>query len=127
MSDLQLTQTRIFQGTWEGVVLHAGGDEPAAPQIAVTHQGKPLSGVEQTPDPAHPGQWRLRVAIPPAALSDGVQTFLVHDTGTDQQIGVFSIAMGDALEGDIRAEVNLLRAELDMLKRAFRRHCVETA
>jgi hypothetical protein len=26
----------------------------------------------------------------------------------------------------LRAEVDLLRAELDMLKRAFRRHCVET-
>jgi hypothetical protein len=31
------------------------------------------------------------------------------------------------LEEDIRAEVSLLRAELDLLKRAFRRHCAETA
>jgi hypothetical protein len=31
------------------------------------------------------------------------------------------------MEDDLRAEVDLLRAELDMLKRAFRRHCLETA
>jgi hypothetical protein len=30
------------------------------------------------------------------------------------------------LDEDIRAEVDLLRAELDLLKRAFRRHCSET-
>jgi hypothetical protein len=30
------------------------------------------------------------------------------------------------MEDDLRAEVDLLRAELDMLKRAFRRHCLET-
>ena len=35
--------------------------------------------------------------------------------------------IGDEVTGpDLRAEVDLLRAELDMLKRAFRRHCVET-
>ena len=33
---------------------------------------------------------------------------------------------GEALAHDIRAEIDLLRAELDMLKRAFRRHCLET-
>jgi hypothetical protein len=30
------------------------------------------------------------------------------------------------LAEDIRAEMDLLRAELDLLKQAFRRHCVET-
>ena len=34
---------------------------------------------------------------------------------------------GEAVSDDLRAEVELLRAELDMLKRAFRRHCLETA
>ena len=33
----------------------------------------------------------------------------------------------EELDDDIRAEVDLLRAELDMLKSAFRRHSVETA
>ena len=42
------------------------------------------------------------------------------------QIGHVSLLAGEALGDDIRAEVALLRAELDMLKRAFRRHCLET-
>jgi hypothetical protein len=41
-------------------------------------------------------------------------------------LGSFSIVAGDALAEDIRAELSLLRAELDMLKKGFRRHCLET-
>jgi hypothetical protein len=33
---------------------------------------------------------------------------------------------GEVLSDDFRSEVSLLRAELDLLKRAFRRHCLET-
>lgn len=38
----------------------------------------------------------------------------------------FTLVAGQALEEDIRAELNLLRAELDLLKRAFQRHCRES-
>jgi len=125
MSEFELTPIRILNGTWEGTLARTDGD--CDPQIIVTHRQQPLSGITVTPDPATPGHWRLNVPIPAAALSDGVQTFLISETTGDRQIGAFSIAMGDALEADIRTEVDLLRAELDMLKRAFRRHCVETA
>jgi hypothetical protein len=40
--------------------------------------------------------------------------------------GAFAIVTGEPLDDDIRAELDLLRAELEMLKRAFRRHCLET-
>lgn len=67
---------------------------------------------------AHPGQpqlsvthlnkeedlWLLQVPIPEEAIADG-----------------------EALGDDMRVEIELPRAELDMLKRAFRRHCVETS
>ena len=33
---------------------------------------------------------------------------------------------GEPVEDDLRGEIDLLRAELDMLKRAFRRHCIDT-
>jgi hypothetical protein len=59
-------------------------------------------------------------------LSDVVQTFLITDTATDETLNSFSLLSGDALAGDSRAEITLLREELDMLKGAFRRHCVET-
>jgi len=38
-----------------------------------------------------------------------------------------AIADGEALGDDMCVEIELPRAELDMLKRAFRRHCVETS
>ena len=67
---------------------------------------------------AHPGQpqlsvthlnkeedlWLLQVPIPEEAIADG-----------------------EALGDDMRVEIELPRAELDMLKRAFRLHCVETS
>ena len=46
--------------------------------------------------------------------------------GGGTKLGHFSIIAGEALGEDLHAEVELLRAELDMLKRAFRRHCLET-
>lgn len=49
------------------------------------------------------------------------------ETTQGQALGDFSIIAGDAAGEDIRAEMALLRAELDMLKRSFRRHCRETA
>ena len=68
-----------------------------------------------------------RVQIPQAALSEGVQTFLITDRATGEKLAHFTVITGVAMEDDLRAEVDLLRAELDMLKRAFRRHCLETA
>ena len=127
MSDLTLTATRVFQGVWEGVITRTSGTDIGAPKISVTHLGTALDDVTVTADPAQVNQWQVRVTIPAAALCDGVQTFLIRDAAVDVALGSFSIAMGDVLDTDIRGEVDLLRAELDMLKRAFRRHCVETA
>ena len=38
-----------------------------------------------------------------------------------------TLMAGAALDEDIRAEIALLRDELELLKSAFRRHCAETA
>ena len=64
--------------------------------------------------------------IPLATLSEGVQTFIIRDVATGEKLQHFTVITGVAMEDDMRAEVDLLRAELDMLKRAFRRHCLET-
>ena len=89
-----------------------------------------LSGVtvtEMTPDMRDPGlRWLVQVPVPLEAVGDGVQTFLIVDATIDEVLESFTLISGEALGDDIRAEVELLRAELDMLKRAFRRHCLET-
>ena len=121
-SDVQLTKARLREGVWEGL-LHRDGDD--APSLSVTHLETALDGVDlQKGEDA--GTWRVRVPIPASTLSDGVQTYLILDQETGTRIASFAIAAGAPLSDDLRAEVDLLRMELDMLKRAFRRHCVET-
>ncbi|MGH1353989.1 MAG: hypothetical protein ACRBBS_02760 [Thalassovita sp.] len=122
MSDLKLTKTRLFEGVWEGFLTSTGR---AQPDLEVTHLNDPVLGLELTEDREH-GHWVVRVPVPVSALSDGVQTFLIRDKVSGEVLESFSILAGEALGDDIRAEVTLLREELDMLKRAFRRHCVET-
>ena len=122
MDELQLTGTRIIEGVWEGVLTGA----EKAPEIAVSHLGQPVAGATVTRDPGQPGQFLVRVPVPVALLSEGVQTFVISDAATEARLASFTVVMGQPLDEDIRAEMALLRAELDMLKRAFRRHCVET-
>lgn len=124
MSSLTLTKTRLSDGVWEGRLTHEGGDT-ALPEIEVTHLERPLAGVE-VQEEGTAGHWTLRVPIPPEVIADGVQTFLIHDRRAGTVLESFALMSGDALAHDIRAEMALLRGELDMLKRAFRRHCLET-
>jgi len=126
MVNMTLVKTRIQAGIWEGV-LSGEFETGDAPEILVTHLERPVSTVAVTPDPENPGIWNVKIAIPPELLSDGVQTFLIRDGGTQEKLDSFTVVTGAPLEDDIRGELDLLRAELDMLKRAFRRHCVETA
>lgn len=125
MTELSLVRTRIQAGIWEGV-LSSGLGTGEVPEITVTHQERPVTSVAVTPDSENPGHWNVKIAIPPDLLSDGVQTFLIADAETGEKLDSFTILTGAPLEDDIRGELDLLRAELDMLKRAFRRHCAET-
>ena len=124
MSDFKVTKTRIYAGIWEGVI-SSKNKETAEPQIEVVHMDQPIQSISLTVDAANTGVWQLRIAIPPEHLSDGVQVFLINDKATAEKLESFAIITGEPLEDDIRAEVELLRAELDLLKRAFRRHCLE--
>ncbi len=124
MADLTLTKTRIQAGVWEGVLVVSG--EQIQPQLDVIHQTQTLEGVEVVEDTNAPGRFTVRVPIPRELLYDGVQTFVMSDRASGDRLASFSIVTGQPIEDDIRAEIDLLRAELDMLKRAFRRHCLET-
>ncbi len=123
MPDTKLTKTRIRAGIWEGVL--RGQTTP--PSLEVVLQGHIIPGVSQTAIPDRPGEWAIRVPIAPEHLSEGVQTYLIRDAGGSEALAHFTVITGVAMEDDLRAEVDLLRQELDMLKRAFRRHCLETA
>jgi hypothetical protein len=117
-----LTQMRIAQGFWEGQL---AGAQDAAPAVEAWHQDQPLDGLEVQPIPDAPGRFAVRLPIPAAMLSEGVQTVVFRQG--DAALCSFTLIAGVPLEEDLRAEISLLRAELDLLKRAFRRHCAETA
>lgn len=121
MSEPVLTETRIRAGLWEGVL----SGSPAEPVLDVTWLDTLLPGVSVSALPDAAGAWTVRVPIPGESLNDGVQTFVITDRATGAKRGQFTLIAGAALDGDLRAEIDLLRAELDLLKRAFRRHCME--
>lgn len=124
MAAYSLSKSRFFEGVWEGVIAGNADDAPP-PEIDVrVHDQKiPDVAIEPLPEPA---SWLLKVPVPAKMIADGVHTFVISDAALGQTMGNFSIIAGDAAGEDIRAEMALLRAELDMLKRSFRRHCRET-
>ena len=124
-SELRLTETRLKEGVWEALLRREREEDHAdLPKIEVSLGNKEIDGVEVIPD--QEGGYVLRVHVPKFAICDGVQTFLIKDKAAGEKIGAFTLIAGETLDDDIRAEMDLLRAELDMLKRAFRRHCLET-
>ncbi|SEW39500.1 hypothetical protein SAMN04488515_2605 [Cognatiyoonia koreensis] len=121
MAGLQLTKTKLIGGVWEGVLTGVKGEEP--PTLTLSHLNETLEGPDISKEA---DQWFVRVAIPTDRIADGVQTFIIAEAESGETLASFALLSGSALTDDIRSEIDLLRAELDMLKRAFRRHCVET-
>jgi hypothetical protein len=117
---MTLTQTRIANGIWEGVLTGAGGTEA----VEAVHQGLRLEGLTVSALPGEAKSHLVQLPIPAAVLSEGVQTVLFKAGG--EVIASFTLVAGVPLEEDLRAEISLLRAELDLLKKAFRRHVAGT-
>ena len=125
MSDYAFTRTRLSHGVWTGTLSFHGQGEGILPALSAIHQEQALEGLKVEPSPDAQG-WLVSLPIPPELITDGVTTILLTDDTTGDRLFVITLLAGDAVAEDIRAEVDLLRAELDMLKRAFRRHCAET-
>ncbi len=123
MSVLTVTKKSLINGTWEGIVTDV--PDGITPGIDVRLNERKLDDIQL--DANGDGSWRLRITIPSSAIADGIQTFIVQEAATGDQLAHFAILAGEVLADTLRAEIDLLRAELDLLKRAFRRHCVETA
>jgi hypothetical protein len=117
MEQMELIGRGLSAGIWEGFVSAPAGTDP---RIAVTHLGQPVEGVELASQ--GDGQWALRIPVPAAAITDGVHTVVISDADSGAVLGSFALIAGEPLAEDLRAEISLLRAELDLLKKAFRRH-----
>lgn len=118
---LRVAALRLAEGSLQAVLTGIPGAKVS--DLVLIHDGAELP----SPHVAEvaPGLWHLTADLPSRLISDGVQTVVIAErSGT--RLGSFSVIGGAPVEGDLRAEVELLRAELDMLKRAFRRHCAES-
>lgn len=112
-----LIREGIRSGVWQGVL-----DNSDVTEVEVLHQGLPLPDVLLSREG---GKQVISAPIPSELLEDGIQTFVIRDSARGTTLGHFSIAIGGANDDDLRTEVDILRAELELLKRAFRRHCLD--
>lgn len=119
VTEVTLTRMRLAEGVWEGL-LQAQAN--VAPKLLLRHRDE-LVGEPETVQ-AETGGWLVRFRLPVERLSDGVQTFVIEHAETGDALAHETVLAGE-WDDDMRAEVSLLRAELDLLKRAFRRHCSE--
>ncbi|PLS22818.1 hypothetical protein [Neptunicoccus cionae] len=120
-----LNKKQIVGGKYIGLMRARGKGNPA-PALEMLHLGSVVGSVTVEPIGTDGDNWEVTATIPAELLTDGVQTFLLVMEGDTEILDRFSVITGEPLEEDLRAEIELLRAELDMLKRAFRRHCTET-
>lgn len=111
-------------GVWRGILQ---ADQPHD-RIALTIWGQVIAVA--LVQPAEEGQWQVTVSIPPDMLADGVQTYiLIADSGQGNEapqpgalrLGHMPLIAGSALDQDLLAEIALLKAEVELLKREFRR------
>ncbi len=119
MSDFTLTRTTIRAGQYRGV-LTTRARLSETPALELVFLGSSVAQVQVTADPENDRRWSVQVRIPPSSINEGVQTYLLREVSQGEVLDSFAIATGTVLEGDFSAEIALLRAELEILKRAFR-------
>jgi hypothetical protein len=116
-----LVCTGLRAGRYEGVL--AGADQT---EIEALHRGKIIAIAKLAPHPKEDGAMAVSLDLPMDVVSDGVQVVGLRSTASGEVLDRITLMAGSALDEDIRGEIALLRDELEMLKRAFRRHCAET-
>ena len=115
-----LTKTVLKSGVWSGRAARDDGAGHPAPRLSAGHADHPLDPPDVVAT-KEAGQWDVHLTLPATLLSDGVQTILIQDDESGQTVESVTLIAGDALDEDFRGEVSLLRADLDLLKAAFRR------
>ena len=115
----------LKSGIWSGLLTA----KEAPKRVALIHQGDILSIARL--EAAHGGgSWQVSVDLPNTVLTDGIHSLiLIADAGQENepplpdsvQLDSLHLMAGAPLEHELTAEIQLIRAELDLLKREFRR------
>ena len=120
MAEWQLERMRLAAGTWEGRL--SGPPDGTPPDLVAIWRGAEIAQVRTLP--AGNGVWTVVLTLPSDILSDGLQTLAVGPPGADP-LCTDTFAFGDPLAAELHAEVAALRTEIEILRRAFRRHLAQ--
>ena len=109
----------VVAGCWNGALQGAG----TPPDLSVVHRGQIVAkaGLRD----AGPGVWSVTADLPALVINNGVHGLLLvagdPDSARSQVLGSLTLVAGTVAGDDLLAEVAQLRAELELLKREFRR------
>jgi len=118
---MELTRVALKAGRYEGLLNTGGADIPV---IELVHLDRVVGHASVASEDA--GTHRVTADVPAEVLSDGVQVMSLRSAADGAVLDRVFFLMGAGLDEDFRGELALVREELELLKRAFRRHCVET-
>ena len=118
---MELTRIALKAGRYEGQLKTRGA---AVPVIELVHLDRVVGHAQVAPEDGD--IHRLTADVPAEVLSDGVQVLSLRSAADGAILDRVFFLMGAGLSEDFRGELALVREELELLKRAFRRHCVET-
>ncbi|SPJ23060.1 hypothetical protein [Palleronia abyssalis] len=90
-----------------------------APKLEASHAHRTIPDVTVTEED---GAILVRVDLPPAVLSDGLQSVHLMEKKSGVVLASLHVAAGRTVSQDLATELALLRDEVDLLKRVFRRH-----
>ncbi|CTQ32604.1 hypothetical protein [Jannaschia rubra] len=114
MTAWTLNRITVASGVYRGLL--TGEGEPPALEMAM---GDEVLG--NLTASAAEGGWQVEGEMGPAPLTDGTWTVAIRTPEGDMLDSV-TIVTGLGAPEDMRAELDALRAEVGILKTAFRRH-----
>jgi hypothetical protein len=113
----KLTETGLAGGVWTGRLEGAAPAPGDSPALEVLRDGRAETGLSLSKGKKD-GVWEVRFPVPAEALGSGAVVFLFQLGG--EVLASLPILAGPRAEDDLRTEVALLRAELDLVKRVLR-------
>ena len=116
-----LQRVALRGGIYQGLLTGTGPQ----PELVAEFEGSMITAPEVATVSDAEGEFSVRLELPNDLLAEGLQTVVIREKVSGDVLDTVSVLAGLDTPDDIRVEVQLLRAELELLKRAFRRHITE--
>lgn len=110
---MALIQTRIIDGVWEGLL----SGSTMEPRLISSFNGMEIP---VTWEAESANDYKVRIELPRSMLTIGKHVVSIQHQDTGEQMSQFMISVGEDSLNPHEAKIEHLRAELDLLKSAFR-------